>query len=658
MNAKIRVVAAALPFALLATACGGGSDDAKTTTTIAAPTTVATTQAPTTVAPASTTTTEPKVSEVTIHPLFVQGDTGGVGEETISVQPAADGNLRVDFSEDEVGGLGDQSRAASWSAVTVATLLSGAPLEGDYRFSITGAIDGPSAGALMTVGVLSLMNDTKLDPSITMTGTINPDGTVGPVGGIPEKVLGAADEGVKTVLIPVGQRNASSEATGELVDVVDLGRRNGVEVREVKDVYEAYHAFTGEDLPRLSAAGSTNLDETAYTRLKAEADSFLAQFNQSASSFASLDPSVQDLLADLLNEAQTQADRAADLQRQGLQAGAFSAAAQAAAMGAAASTAGEATQILLTQGVDAFLARVGSSQAIEGQVYALLDTLKTFTPKTVSDASSLMSAYAIALDSLSVTQFAGNQMDAVIGQIADGSVAAEDALPQLLIPTVFYEVAGTSVNMAQAVFNVGRDLGGPTISSDIDLAKTADFFRKGSDANFAAFQNTVVKELANTYGRSEDATLTAFANADTDVALTMTQRNIIEGLKNYIGEGEPNAEYAQLGFAVSNYARNAMLLEKYYSNGQVDQDLNLTGVRSEAALISGLDLGKSQLASSIGLLRDKDVEPALQVAQFEVAAVDREGDVSAKFDALSSYWQGFVGSRVLAYIGGFGDAGL
>jgi len=54
--------------------------------------------------------------------------------------------LRVNFSEDEVSGLGDQSRAASWSAVTVATLLSGAPLEGRYEFEISGPIDGRDLG--------------------------------------------------------------------------------------------------------------------------------------------------------------------------------------------------------------------------------------------------------------------------------------------------------------------------------------------------------------------------------------------------------------------------------------------------------------------------------------------------------------------------------
>ena len=41
------------------------------------------------------------------------------------------------------------------------------------------------------------------------------------------------------MLIPVGPAQLDPKANGELVDVVDLGRREGVEVREVKDVYEA-----------------------------------------------------------------------------------------------------------------------------------------------------------------------------------------------------------------------------------------------------------------------------------------------------------------------------------------------------------------------------------------------------------------------------------
>ena len=43
----------------------------------------------------------------------------------------------------------------------------------------------------------------QINADVTMTGTINPDGTIGPVGGIPFKIEGAAEAGKKVVLIVV-----------------------------------------------------------------------------------------------------------------------------------------------------------------------------------------------------------------------------------------------------------------------------------------------------------------------------------------------------------------------------------------------------------------------------------------------------------------------
>src|SRR5262249_38938279 len=190
------------------------------------------------------------------------------------------------------------------------------------------------------------------------------------------------------------------------------------------------------------------------------------------------------------------------------------------------------------------------------------------------------------------------------------------------------------------------------------LAAVADFFRKGSDANFAAFESNVVKEIGNQAGLSESDTLSRFADLDVDVALSVNQRNVLEGLTQYIGAGEPNAEFAQLGYAISNYTRNALLVEKYYANGQLDSSFQLTGVRSEVALSAALDLGQRQLASSVAGLRAKGIEPSLEVAAYELANTERELGLDDKFNALSSYWGGFLSARVLAYLGGFPTDGL
>jgi hypothetical protein len=653
-------IAALVAAAVLATACssGGSLADNKTTTTNAATTAASSASTATTAAPASTTTTAPKPKNVEVHPMFVQGSganaSGGVGKQVVSISDSTDKTLRLDFSEDEVQGFGDQTRAASWGAVTVATLLTGAKLEGNYRFEVSGAIDGPSAGALTTVAVLSLLRGDTIATDITMTGTINPDGTVGPVGGIPEKIVGTAKAGYKRILIPAGQRNSESEATGSLVDVVDLGKRNGATVTEVNDIYEAYKAFTGKDLPRLQGTGDVRLDDTAYTRIKAKADSALASFQQAAGRYNALDPAIQGLdeFSALAQEASDLADRARNLETQGLQAGAFQSASQANVLAAALTSAGEALQVYLTQGPDAFFSRVGSSQALQGQVFSLLDTLKTFTPKTVSDASGLMSAYANAFDALSVAQFGQNQIDAIVQGVRNGDMTTDDAVAALFEPVLYFEFAGGMVNLARDTFEIGRDLGGPAINKDINLTAIADFFRKGADANYAAFSTDVLKGLSDQSGLSQAEVTNRFAGLDTDVALSLNERAVLDTVKDYIGQGAPNAEYAALGYGISNYARNALLLTKYYSNGRLDEDFNLTGVRSEAALSGGLDLAKAQLAAGITKLRSSDIEPSIEVANYELAGVLREQDISSKFDALSDYWNGYLSSRVLAYLGG------
>ena len=653
-------VAAVVTAGLLlgVSACGGGTKVATTTTVTTEPSTTTSSTASSTTAE-TTTTGVPKPTSVVIHPMYFNASTGkgGLAEFTMSLADSPDKSLRVEFSEDEVGGMGDQYRAAVWNAVTVATLLTGSSLSGEFHADVKGYIDGPSAGALTTVALLALLRGDSLDASVTMTGTINPDGTVGPVGGIPEKVLGLGEQGIKTVLIPVGQRNTESEADGSLVDVVDLGKRNGVDVREVSDVYEAYTILTGKTLPRLQ--GSTpRLDETTYQRLKAKADEALSQFNEAIGKMGSVDPAVTGQMSDLLQLAQDTADRARGLETQGLQAGAFAYAWEANAYAQASLALAENLQVLFTQGVDSYFNRVLASQAHSAETIALFDTLKTFTPATLTDASALMQTYGAALDAYTVAQFGIDQLNSLQNQYSNGDITLEELAGAVVYPTLYLELAAVQVNYAKAIFEVGRDLRGAPISSDVDLGSVADFFRKAADANFASFRTTVVKSYADQLGVSEDVMLGRFADFDLGIAMSLASRNTIDSLANYIGEGEANSKYARLGFAIANYAENANLVNKYYSNGRLNSDGQVIDVRSSAALTAGLDLGKSQLGAAIAQLVASGTNPALEVAGFESAAIKREGSTDDKFTALTTYWQQFVASRVLAYIGGFPTQGL
>lgn len=98
---------------------------------------------------------------------------------------------------------------AANTAVFVAENKTGKALSGsDVIFSVSAAgevpgVDGPSAGALMTLLTISAIeNENKLNGSITLTGTINNEGNIGGIGGVFEKAQAAKAGGKTLFLIP------------------------------------------------------------------------------------------------------------------------------------------------------------------------------------------------------------------------------------------------------------------------------------------------------------------------------------------------------------------------------------------------------------------------------------------------------------------------
>lgn len=94
-------------------------------------------------------------------------------------------------------------------------------------------VGGPSAGAAMTVATLSSMLNKPLNPNYIITGTINPDGSIGPVTGIEAKATVAKGK-FSTILVPEGLKT----------DV------EGIKVQEVKTIEEAFKIFTNYDLQK------------------------------------------------------------------------------------------------------------------------------------------------------------------------------------------------------------------------------------------------------------------------------------------------------------------------------------------------------------------------------------------------------------------------
>ena len=107
-------------------------------------------------------------------------------------------------------------------------------------------IGGPSAGLVFAMGIVDKMTPEQVVGGEHMagTGSIGPDGAVGPIGGIDKKLVGAADAGAAFFLAP-------RDNCDEVVDRIPAG----LEVAAVATLDEALAAAQawrsgGSDLPR------------------------------------------------------------------------------------------------------------------------------------------------------------------------------------------------------------------------------------------------------------------------------------------------------------------------------------------------------------------------------------------------------------------------
>jgi ATP-dependent Lon protease len=94
--------------------------------------------------------------------------------------------------------------------------------------------DGPSAGVTLTTAIASLVTGRRVPADVAMTGEITLRGEVGPIGGLPEKLMAAQRAGVHTVFIPKDNMDDLDEIPQEVT-----GQLKIVPVERVEEILNA-----------------------------------------------------------------------------------------------------------------------------------------------------------------------------------------------------------------------------------------------------------------------------------------------------------------------------------------------------------------------------------------------------------------------------------
>ncbi len=137
-----------------------------------------------------------------IFGLGVQGFLGSVLEIEAVVFPARNqGQGTIRFNDT----AGSMAKDSVFNAASVIRKLTGEDLSNyDLHVNVVGGgrIDGPSAGVAILLAILSAIQGRPIIQDVAVTGEISIQGKVRAVGGVFEKIYGARQAGIKTVLLP------------------------------------------------------------------------------------------------------------------------------------------------------------------------------------------------------------------------------------------------------------------------------------------------------------------------------------------------------------------------------------------------------------------------------------------------------------------------
>lgn len=523
---------------------------------------------------------------------------------TISVSVATGGSGHVFIDTRPLTGTDMQGSARI--AARVASGVTGYAMEDHDFFFVVRAqspiIAGPSAGGIMTAATVAALENAHLnateerwevDPQVMGTGTIGPDGSIGPVGGIPTKAQEAANQGAGLFLVPEGQGNLTPRQVqgglvveGEQINMSqycqeEIGIRC-IEVARIEDMvrYMTGHRFIQEAVGQ--APGSADYEET-LAPLSHDLIDQAATYRETwdALNASDLRPEAREVVEETLVQANDFTQRA---QRHWQEQDYYSAASRA----FTASIHGTHAELLL-----GFFEEGRSLDVVQDRIDEASQTVaEAETAAAEAEVTGMHTLYTVG-----AAQERVSDAEARVQAAQEQFNRSSD--PAGLISTLF-EVAW-AMERAETVhwwLSLSDEFGpGPEIP--VDLEQLADDFVLLAD-EMVVYASQVLK-LQNGPGR----------------AVEQLQRAKADQQRGFYAAAIIEAAEAQVIAALSVEAQ-----------GGISQD------KVEAA--------RQEAARSIQDARERGVEPVLAVAMFEFAGAQEQAPIALEFYRTARVYAGFT----------------
>ena len=605
---------------------------------------------------------ERKVSVDSLYVITGAGTaTGGLGAVELTAATSSAGQVRIGIFEDVSGGLGPSWRAGVWTASLVAADVLGKDLT-DLTFTAaaSGRVDGASASGLMTAGYLAALLGRTVATDVTMTGIINPDGTIGPVGGIPQKFEAAIAKGKKRLGYPIGMRLAKDAITGEDVDLVELAKSRGAVAVEIADVYAALELLTGEALPRPVPVPVEQmaLPATVVTALDAQYDVWKGLLkdgwaqNLELSTSSAVPPMVSEFARGALDDLAA----AEQLRAAGQGAVALRLVTRAWFQAATATSTADVLALVAAGDLAGAQAKLDEFEQFAATTDSALLAMGGFKADTMGGHLQLVSAFRLAITGWGFRAMASTEL-LPKARVALAALAGKP--PKVLASRETASELGNTVfpaigSIARAVVALAR----ASTTLEVEAAASLDYrcslpnvrrlatsFKAAATSNLAYLDALFVAELATGLKISLDEARELFAMREPGYLVAMMGANVTDmsGLPAQLKEawGENSIAWALFALAASelSFGDTSELISEYYSlQTQFGPDGSLLSVAHPEAFEHVLSFAerRTREQAHAALVATGSIPVQTQL-YYQIAETQRAGGLRDRLDALGTY---------------------
>lgn len=624
-----------------------------------------------------------------VHAMYGAPDgkgpaAGGTWPVKLSTSPNPGGAVQVGIHEEPPGGPGAPGgpggpgarwRADVWrAAFAAASALGKDPT--DLAFGASGAsgaahLDASSASGLLAGGFLATILGAKLDEAATMTGSINPDGTIGPIGpaaGIPEQFKAALAKGKKRLGYPIGIRMASSAETGELVDLVQLAKAGGAEAIAIADVRDAYRLLTGQPLPAPVpvTAPEMALDAAAAQALEASYRDWQQRLAVEWPAIFQLQQggNLPRALIAMARQAQARGEDAERLHKRGATAAAYATMVEAWVLAAAATGAFDVLQKVRRNDLPAAAAAIDQREPLDRRTRELLAQLGAMEPTTMGGHLLMISAFQAALRGWGFQAFAADELararlhlDQLAGQRPEerSTLAAADALVAAVAPAIVL-LGRASAEAIRAQHRIAHEreetihyLGSPP-----DVRRRAAWLAAAAAAGADDLDALLALPAAQRHGLplEEARTRVAMDEPGYAVAYALSHLPARGGLPRELeqawGEGSLSSSLLSLAASELAYLGSAELIAKH------DATRGRPAPRSGAQPLAlheqalAFRIARAEQAARANARAARIATGSIPVQAklaYQQASGKRGGGAGDKLEALAAYWRSSAYSR-------------